>query len=261
MNGTGLYSDVVLPAATWYEKHDISSTDLHPFVHSFNPAIAPPWEARSDWDAFRAIAAGVLAPGRAAPRRPPRPRRGAAPARHPRRARPAARRGARLARGRVRAGPRQDDAEADRGRARLRRRGGEVGALGPLVESSARPKGALWVPDRRSRRCAAETASSRRRRRRRPSLERVDRPARRSWRSRAPPTAASRSRASARSRGAPACRSPTSPPSTPTSGSASATRIQPRKVITSAEWSGIESRERRYSPFTINVDARCPGAR
>src|SRR5699024_3476241 len=36
MSGTGLYSDIVLPAATWYEKHDLSSTDMHPFVHPFN---------------------------------------------------------------------------------------------------------------------------------------------------------------------------------------------------------------------------------
>ncbi len=56
MNGTGLHSDIVLPAATWYEKHDISSTDMHPFVHPFNPAIQPPWEARSDWDIFKTIA-------------------------------------------------------------------------------------------------------------------------------------------------------------------------------------------------------------
>ena len=27
------------PAATWYEKYDLSTTDMHPFVHSFNPAI------------------------------------------------------------------------------------------------------------------------------------------------------------------------------------------------------------------------------
>ena len=45
MNGSCVYSDVVLPAATWYEKHDLSSTDLHPFVHPFNAAIPPPWEA------------------------------------------------------------------------------------------------------------------------------------------------------------------------------------------------------------------------
>jgi nitrate reductase alpha subunit len=55
MNGTCLYSDVVLPAATWYEKDDISTTDLHPFVHAFNAAISPPWETRTDWDAFMRI--------------------------------------------------------------------------------------------------------------------------------------------------------------------------------------------------------------
>lgn len=56
MAGNALYSDIVLPAATWYEKHDISSTDMHPFVHPFNPAINPPWEAQSDWDTFKGIA-------------------------------------------------------------------------------------------------------------------------------------------------------------------------------------------------------------
>jgi nitrate reductase alpha subunit len=47
----------VLPAATWYEKHDLSSTDMHPFVHSFNPAIAPPWETSTDFDIFHTLAA------------------------------------------------------------------------------------------------------------------------------------------------------------------------------------------------------------
>jgi nitrate reductase alpha subunit len=42
---------------TWYEKHDLSTTDLHPFVHSFNQAITPPWETRTDWQAFQQIAA------------------------------------------------------------------------------------------------------------------------------------------------------------------------------------------------------------
>ena len=56
MTSTCTYADVVLPAATWYEKHDISTTDMHPFVHSFNPAIAPPWETRTDFDAFGTIA-------------------------------------------------------------------------------------------------------------------------------------------------------------------------------------------------------------
>jgi nitrate reductase alpha subunit len=56
MSGTALYSDIVLPAATWYEKTDISSTDMHPYVHPFNPAISPPWEAKTDWDIFKNLA-------------------------------------------------------------------------------------------------------------------------------------------------------------------------------------------------------------
>jgi nitrate reductase / nitrite oxidoreductase, alpha subunit len=56
MTSSTLLADVVLPAATWYEKHDLSSTDMHPFVHAFTPAIDPPWETRSDFDAFTAIA-------------------------------------------------------------------------------------------------------------------------------------------------------------------------------------------------------------
>ena len=56
MTSSTLLSDVVLPAATWYEKHDLSSTDMHPYVHAFTPAIDPPWEARTDFDAFNAVA-------------------------------------------------------------------------------------------------------------------------------------------------------------------------------------------------------------
>ncbi len=56
MTSTTLLSDIVFPTATWYEKHDLSSTDMHPFVHAFSPAIDPPWEARSDFDTFHAIA-------------------------------------------------------------------------------------------------------------------------------------------------------------------------------------------------------------
>ncbi|MFK4145396.1 nitrate reductase subunit alpha [Streptomyces sp. NPDC004065] len=56
MTSTTVFSDVVLPAATWYEKHDLSSTDMHPYVHAFNPAIAPPWQTRTDWDSFTTLA-------------------------------------------------------------------------------------------------------------------------------------------------------------------------------------------------------------
>ena len=57
---TTIFSDVVLPAATWYEKHDLDTTDMHPFIHSFNPAIAPPWQTRTDWDAWQTIATGSV---------------------------------------------------------------------------------------------------------------------------------------------------------------------------------------------------------
>lgn len=56
MTSTGLFSDVLLPAATWYEKFDLSSTDMHPFIHAFNAAINPPWQTRSDYDAFQRLA-------------------------------------------------------------------------------------------------------------------------------------------------------------------------------------------------------------
>ena len=58
---TTLVSDIVLPAATWYEKHDMSSTDMHPYLHSFNAAINPPWEARTDFEVFRDLAASLSA--------------------------------------------------------------------------------------------------------------------------------------------------------------------------------------------------------
>ncbi len=56
---TTLMSDIVLPAATWYEKDDLSTTDMHPFIHAFDAAISPPWEARTDYEVFQELAALV----------------------------------------------------------------------------------------------------------------------------------------------------------------------------------------------------------
>ncbi len=66
MTSTTLFADLVLPAATWYEKHDLSSTDMHPYVHAFSPAIIPPWQARTDFDIFHGLARKLseLAAGR-----------------------------------------------------------------------------------------------------------------------------------------------------------------------------------------------------
>ncbi|MCC2593717.1 nitrate reductase subunit alpha [Tessaracoccus sp. OS52] len=71
MTSSTLLSDLVLPAATWYEKYDLSSTDMHPYVHAFTPAINPPWETRTDFQLFSDLARAVssMAKGRLDTRR------------------------------------------------------------------------------------------------------------------------------------------------------------------------------------------------
>jgi len=56
MDTSALYSDIILPAATWYEKDDLNTTDMHSFAHPLRKAVAPLWESKSDWDTFKAIA-------------------------------------------------------------------------------------------------------------------------------------------------------------------------------------------------------------
>ncbi|MCK6554279.1 nitrate reductase subunit alpha [Candidatus Binatia bacterium] len=56
MDSSALYSDIVLPAASWYEKADLNSTDLHSFIHPLSQAVAPVWESKADWDIFKALA-------------------------------------------------------------------------------------------------------------------------------------------------------------------------------------------------------------
>ena len=56
MDTSALYSDIVLPAATWYEKSDLNSTDMHTFIHPLSAAVPPCWESKSDWQIFKALA-------------------------------------------------------------------------------------------------------------------------------------------------------------------------------------------------------------
>ncbi|MCC7121771.1 MAG: nitrate reductase subunit alpha [Gammaproteobacteria bacterium] len=67
LSTTCLYSDIVLPTATWYEKNDLNTSDMHPFIHPLSTAVDPAWQSRSDWDiykgfaqAFSAVCAGHL---------------------------------------------------------------------------------------------------------------------------------------------------------------------------------------------------------
>ncbi len=59
MDTSALYSDLVLPAATFYEKADLNSTDLHSFIHPLSAAVPPSWESKSDWQIFKALARKV----------------------------------------------------------------------------------------------------------------------------------------------------------------------------------------------------------
>ncbi len=56
MSTTCLYSDIVLPTATWYEKNDLNTSDMHPFIHPLSAAVDPVWESKSDWEIYKGIA-------------------------------------------------------------------------------------------------------------------------------------------------------------------------------------------------------------
>ena len=56
MNTTCLYADVIFPTATWYEKHDLNTSDMHPFIHPFTEAVQPLWQSKSDWEIYKGLA-------------------------------------------------------------------------------------------------------------------------------------------------------------------------------------------------------------
>ncbi|MGW3045782.1 nitrate reductase subunit alpha [Kitasatospora sp. NPDC001159] len=261
MTSTCLFSDIVLPAATWYEKHDLSSTDLHPFVHAFNPAIAPPWQTRTDFDIFHTIAAefsrlaathlGVRRDVIAAPLAHDTPDELAQPG------------------GRVRdwkAGecepvpgrtmPKLIVVERDYPAVAEKMR-----AVGPLLDTlGTTTKGLTWIPDReiddlrrRNGTVRGGVADGR------PSIARDDlfceailalsgttngRLAVESFRALEERTGVALADLAEERSG--------------DRITFADTRLGPRSVITSAEWSGSESGGRRYSPFTVNVERLKP---
>ena len=59
MASTGLYSDIVFPAATWYEKRLVFYLIcIHMYMYS-KAAVDCAWETKSDWDTFRTLAETV----------------------------------------------------------------------------------------------------------------------------------------------------------------------------------------------------------
>ncbi len=261
MTSNALFSDVVLPAATWYEKYDLSSTDLHPFVHAFNQAVPPPWESRSDWDAFGRLAErfSELAEHHLGKRRD----LVVAPLLHDTPdeiAQPL---------GEVRDW-RAGECEPVPGKTMpklivVERDYAQVGekwaALGPLVEElGTAVKGASWVADEE----VAELRSANGAVRGgvadgRPSLQRVEHACE------AILMLSGTANGRLATEGFRSLERTTGVPLADLSGTREGDRIsfhdaqvQPRTVITSPEWSGIEAHGRRYSPFTINVEREKP---
>jgi len=59
MSTTAVYSDIVMPTASWYEKDDMNTSDMHPFIHPLQSAVDPAYESKSDWEIFKSIAKKV----------------------------------------------------------------------------------------------------------------------------------------------------------------------------------------------------------
>jgi nitrate reductase alpha subunit len=59
MSTTAVYADIVLPTASWYEKDDMNTSDMHPFIHPLQAAVDPAYESKSDFEIFKAIAKKV----------------------------------------------------------------------------------------------------------------------------------------------------------------------------------------------------------
>jgi DMSO reductase family type II enzyme molybdopterin subunit len=57
-NSTALYSDIVLPVASWYERNatTLMGMPVAPFVHVTTRAVEPLYESRSEWELFVLLA-------------------------------------------------------------------------------------------------------------------------------------------------------------------------------------------------------------
>ncbi|MBF6334132.1 nitrate reductase subunit alpha [Nocardia transvalensis] len=261
MTSTCLFSDVVLPAATWYEKHDLSSTDMHPFVHSFTPAIAPPWETRTDFDIFHTLAAEFSR--QAATRLGVRRDVIAAPLAHDTSDELA------QAGGRVRDW-RRGECEPVPGKTLpklvvVERDYGAVAekmaAVGPLLDTQGTTtKGLTWLPDKEIDYLRRKNGTVRHGvARGRPSIARDEQFCE------AVLALSGTTNGRLAVAGFHALERQTGVELADLAEERSGdritfadTQIQPRVVITSPEWSGSETGGRRYSAFTINVERRKP---
>ena len=64
MSTTCLYGDFVLPTATWYEKDDLNTSDMHPFIHPLSEAVQPLWQSKTDWEIYKGFAKAISEVGK-----------------------------------------------------------------------------------------------------------------------------------------------------------------------------------------------------
>jgi len=260
MSTSAMYADIALPAAGWYEMHDLNTTDMHPFIHPFNPAIDPQWESRTNWEQFKTIAAkfselaadhlGTLKDLVATPLQHDSPGEIAQP---------------------MVKDWRMGEAEPIPGKTMpvltvVSRDYGNtykmMTALGPLAaEPGVGSKGIVWpaaeeyealkkilgtvaepgisqgMPSLATARQAAETILTL-------APETNGEVAVRSWKAVEQRTGLSLRHLSLKRQGE--------------KFRFEDLKAQPRKIITSPVWSGIESEDRRYSPFVINIEEKVP---
>ncbi len=60
MSSTCLFSDIVLPTATWYEKDDMNTSDMHPFIHPFPPRSILPGNPKATGKSTKVSPASFL---------------------------------------------------------------------------------------------------------------------------------------------------------------------------------------------------------
>jgi nitrate reductase alpha subunit len=260
MSTSAMYADIALPAAGWYEMHDLNTTDMHPFIHPFNPAIDPPWEARTNWEQFKTIARAFsrLAERHLGPQKD------------------------------LVATPLMHDSPGEIAQAEVRDwRRGEcepvpgrtlpaltvvtrdypnvykmMTALGPLAETvGVGAKGIMWpaVEEVEALKASLGTVAEDGPSRGRPMMETAKQAAE-TILMLAPETNGETAVKSWK-----VLEKRTGMPLRHLSESRRAERfrfddltVQPRKIITSPIWSGIESETRRYSPFVINIEQKVP---
>ena len=59
MDTSATFADVVIPAASMFEKYDLNTTDLHTFAIPFTPVIDPQFECRTGWQIWRNLAMAI----------------------------------------------------------------------------------------------------------------------------------------------------------------------------------------------------------